>query len=135
MHDRCEHCPIALDQRCLGTTERFHHMCEAARSGDPDRIRYVVERSAIGDTQPPSLASRAVSFVSAVVGHVAAGLPQASEEDKAKRLAICQACENYDGGGCRACGCPGAGLAMKLGWADGRCPIEPPKWGPVEPAT
>ncbi len=51
----------------------------------------------------------------------------ASEEEQARRLAICHACESYEpvGDRCRDCGCY---LAWKTRIASQHCPLTPPKW-------
>ncbi|MDB5387662.1 MAG: phosphoribosyltransferase [Planctomycetaceae bacterium] len=51
-----------------------------------------------------------------------------------QRLAICQACEHFDRGRCKLCGCAcnkSNSLANKLSHASSQCPLNPPKWGPV----
>jgi len=66
------------------------------------------------------------------VTHVAAGMPRASEEEVARRFAICQGCEFFDGKACTKCGCPVVRekqFVSKLSWANERCPAG--KWGPV----
>lgn len=62
---------------------------------------------------------------------------RASEEDAAARLAICEACPmlrkktTIKGakGTCTQCGCL---MSEKVKLAGAFCPLEPPKWGPVE---
>lgn len=78
----------------------------------------------------PSLAKKAVNFVSSAAKHVAAGAPLASEEEVARRFAICQSCEFYDGKACEKCGCPVVRekkFLSKLSWANESCPVG--KWG------
>jgi hypothetical protein len=80
----------------------------------------------------PSLLQKAANFATASAKHIAAGAPQASEEEVARRFAICQTCEHYDGKACRKCGCPVVRerqFLSKLSWADSSCPVG--KWGPV----
>lgn len=75
-------------------------------------------------------AQKAVNFAKSAARHVAAGLPQASEEEVARRFAICQGCEHYDGRACKQCGCPVVRerkFLSKLSWAGESCPIG--KWG------
>lgn len=81
----------------------------------------------------PSLAQKAVNFAAAAAKHVAAGAPMASDEEVARRYAICQGCEHYDGKACAKCGCPvnrERAYLSKLSWADQSCPVG--KWGPAE---
>jgi len=80
----------------------------------------------------PSLATKAANFAASAAKHVAAGMPQATEEQVAARFAICQACEHFDGAACRQCGCPVVRkkkFLSKLSWAGESCPVG--KWGPV----
>ena len=81
---------------------------------------------------PPSLIQRAANFATSAAKHVAAGMPQATQEQIDARFAICQACEHYDSKACRLCGCPVArekAFVSKLSWANEKCPAG--KWGPA----
>ena len=81
----------------------------------------------------PGLLQKAANFASAAAAHVAAGMPQASQEQIDQRFAICQQCEHFDGKACRLCGCPVVreqAFVSKLSWANEKCPAG--KWGPVE---
>jgi hypothetical protein len=82
--------------------------------------------------QAPGLLRRVGNFAKALVHHVAAGRPRASEADQAARLAICRACpllvhETLLGEVCshQACGCS---IVEKSSWADQECPLTPPRW-------
>lgn len=80
----------------------------------------------------PSLLTKAANFAAAAASHVAAGMPKASDEEIARRFAICQACEHYDGKACSKCGCPivrERQFVSKLSWAGESCPAG--KWGPA----
>lgn len=80
----------------------------------------------------PSLLNKARNFATSAAKHVAAGMPQASDDEVARRFAICQACEHFDGKACRQCGCPivrEKRFVSKLSWANERCPVG--KWGPA----
>lgn len=84
-------------------------------------------RSTIG---PDGLLIKALNFASAVVAHAAAGMPEASPELKAARLAVCNGepgCPPCDqrlpGGTCAGCGCD---LDWAASWADKDCPLG--KW-------
>ena len=79
-----------------------------------------------------SLIQKARNLAVSAAKHVAAGMPQASEEEVARRFAICQGCEHFDGRACRKCGCPVVRerqFISKLSWAAESCPVG--KWGPV----
>jgi len=80
----------------------------------------------------PSLIQKAANFATSAAAHVAAGMPQATQEQIDARYAICQTCEHYDGRACRQCGCPVVrekAFISKLAWANEKCPVG--KWGPV----
>ena len=81
---------------------------------------------------PPSLLQKAANFAASAAAHVAAGMPQASQEQIDARFAICQGCEFFDGRACTKCGCPVVRekqFVSKLAWANEKCPVG--KWGPV----
>ena len=80
----------------------------------------------------PSLLQKAKNFATSAAAHVAAGMPQCSQEQIDARFAICQQCEHFDGRACRQCGCPVVRekqFVSKLSWANEKCPVG--KWGPV----
>jgi hypothetical protein len=77
-----------------------------------------------------SMLQKVRNFASSAAKHVAAGMPQATEEEVARRFAICQGCEHFDGKACRQCGCPVVRekkFLSKLSWANESCPVG--KWG------
>ena len=65
------------------------------------------------------------SFLELAVNHVLAGLPIAPPEEQSRRLAICQACDQFDPTAtrCKQCGCF---LILKASWAEQQCPLQ--KW-------
>lgn len=75
--------------------------------------------------EKPNLVARAKSFVTAVVRHVAAGRPVVSDDEKRRRLTICNACPEFSPltASCNLCGCR---LNTKAAWALESCPIG--KW-------
>ncbi len=82
----------------------------------------------------PSLTAMAGNLARAVGGVVSAAVHGeaivASEEEQARRLAICHACaEWYDPeqDRCRHGGC-GCFLSLKTRIASSHCPLDPPKW-------
>lgn len=117
----------------------------ARRGYTPEQVAACVisddgERLTVDETSPafprtrsgPSLLTKATNFAASAAKHVAAGMPQASEEEVARRYAICQGCEHFDGKACRQCGCPVVRekkFLSKLSWAGESCPVG--KWGPV----
>ena len=76
-----------------------------------------------------TLTQKAANFAASAAKHVAAGMPQCSDEERERRFAICQGCEFYDGKSCTKCGCPAVRerkFLSKLSWANERCPVG--KW-------
>ena len=103
-------------------------------SQDGDRITVDETHPAYPRLPKPGLTllQKAKNFAASAAAHVAAGMPQASEEEVARRFAICQACEHFDGRACRQCGCPVVRekkFLSKLSWANESCPVG--KWGPA----
>jgi hypothetical protein len=79
----------------------------------------------------PAFIAKAANFAKAAVKHVAAGAPMASEDEIARRHAICASCEFFTGTACAKCGCAvirEKQYLSKLSWADQSCPVG--KWGP-----
>lgn len=105
---KCGHCPLLAEEReCPG--QKNPRVCVRA---DPT-----------SELHDQGILRKIANFATAVVQHVAAGMPEASPEVKVARLAICQGCDEFNAGSCRLCGC---GLEVKAGWADQECPIG--KW-------
>jgi hypothetical protein len=100
--------------------------CPGQRNG---RVCYRADPTRPNHT--PGILRRILGFTVAAAQHVAAGMPTVTEAQKAARLAICQACDqfNADAGTCRKCGC---GMSTKAEWAGSACPLR--KWGPIEAA-
>jgi hypothetical protein len=76
----------------------------------------------------PTLVERAQRYAAALWRHAKDGLRITSAEEIARRLAICQNCPSgeFDGAGCRVCGCPvnstENSLRNKLAMASETCP-------------
>lgn len=84
----------------------------------------------------PGFLTKLKNFATAAAGHVAAGMPMASDEEIIRRHDICLTCEHLVDGACTQCGCPVSrvkGYVSKLSWADQECPAG--KWGkaPADP--
>lgn len=80
--------------------------------------------------EAPGFLAKVKNFAAAAAGHVAAGMPMASDEEIIRRHDICLTCEHLQNGACTHCGCPisrVAGYVSKLSWANEECPIG--KWG------
>jgi hypothetical protein len=124
--EKCPGCPLRGDDRpCVG--QNNGRACDLILSTSPDHIPGFDPV-----LRPPSMPSKIVEFIGAAAVHLFSGQPVVTPEIKAARLAICATCENHRDGHCQACGCPDSGLEVKAGWAEQRCPLEPPRWGPVE---
>jgi hypothetical protein len=82
----------------------------------------------------PGFLDKLRNFATAAAGHVAAGMPMASDEEIVRRHDICLGCEHLVDNACTQCGCPVArvrGYVSKLSWADSECPVG--KWGRATP--
>ena len=88
-------------------------------------------RAKLGEkVRVPGVVARAWDFAKNATRHVATGLKTVSDEERDRRLAICQGCEFFDQEKdlCKKCGCKGRMFRTKLSWADQKCPLTPPKW-------
>jgi hypothetical protein len=123
-----------LEARCRERSYTLDEVRACIVSEDGDRITVDETHPAYPRTPKPgvSLITKARNFAASAAKHVAAGMPQATEEQVAARFAICQGCEHFDGTACRQCGCPVVRekkFLSKLSWAGESCPVG--KWGPV----
>lgn len=112
--DAPEVCPYGITLQTIPTFDKVAYAKAIAKTG-------------------PSLIQKAANFATAAAKHVAAGAPLASDDEIARRFAICQGCEHYDGKACVKCGCPvkrEKAYLSKLSWADQSCPVG--KWGLAE---
>ena len=115
MRGKCGHCPLLTEDRdCPG--QRNTRVCERADTASPDHA--------------PGILQQIANFAVAATQHVAAGMPMASEEQKIARLTICRACDFFENGGCRLCGCS---MDIKAGWKEQSCPIG--KWLAISPES
>ena len=84
----------------------------------------------VENASPPSIVKQVSNFLTSTVSHVAQGMPQTSDLEQEKRMAICRECDKYsDNNGnprCMDCGCY---LKIKTSWAGESCPQN--KWLPV----
>lgn len=84
----------------------------------------------------PTMLDKARTLVRAMAAWQAAGRPVVSREIRKERLAICHACTHWNPSGnlgLGECGSPGCGCTkFKAYLATERCPLTPPKWGPVK---
>ena len=127
----CEWCPRirrGIDGACPAETLRHAAFCEFAKQDvegtiDPYQKGYIeyLCGTVVIPPPPPSLLTRAASFASAVVSHVAAGMPTVDEAEYQRRLALCPGCERT----CPHCGC---NMLVKMRWASQHCGAPEPKW-------
>jgi hypothetical protein len=128
--DEVRPCIVSEDGESITVDETHPAYPRAAKAGfvpakrlpPPDLTR----------TDAPSFLTKVRNFGASAAKHVAAGMPQASEDEVARRFAICETCEHFDGKACRLCGCPVVRqkqFLSKLSWAGESCPVG--KWGPV----
>jgi hypothetical protein len=131
---RCEGCPVPAAVACASASHPRY--CELNGMA-PGRWRDIIVANSLappavdgGAEDGPGFWGKAAGFAAAAISHVAAGCPTVSDEEKARRLAICGACENFDAehGSCRICGCA---MKLKASWALEKCPDTPPRWTAV----
>jgi hypothetical protein len=128
-------CRLAhLESRCRQRGYTLDEVRPCIVSEDGDQITVDETHPAYPRAAKPgvSLITKAANFATSAARHVAAGMPQATDEQVARRFAICQTCEQFDGTACRKCGCPVVRerqFVSKLSWANESCPVG--KWGPV----
>jgi hypothetical protein len=121
-----------LEQRCRERGYTLNEVRPCIVSEDGDTITVDETHADFPRTKPPGLLQKAKNFAASAARHVAAGMPQATQEQIDQRFAICQACELFDGKACTKCGCPVVRerqFVSKLSWANEKCPAG--KWGPV----
>lgn len=125
-------------------------ICEA-RGGVRLPTRYVCNGKEV-KAEPPkkeprriepkrTFAQKAATFAKSAARHVAAGMPQATDEQVAERFAICQVCPHFSAKGegqgeCAKCGCGlkavGVSGLNKLRWLGEKCPVG--RWKALPPA-
>ncbi len=76
-------------------------------------------------TSGPTLAEKIINLTVAGLKHVANGLKNVSDEEKAKIMEICSGCEvlNKNDNSCGNCGCF---VSVKAAWESEKCPLG--KW-------
>lgn len=122
----CEHCPCP--DICLARAA----WCEKLEADPADERfrRHIVGRSRVEAGYPPTLdqVGNALAAAGRVLKAAVCGAPiRVDAEEQARRLAICEACPEYDPEQkrCRKCGCVSA---LKRRLATEHCPLDPPRW-------
>ena len=119
--------------------QRFRWMCSDDNPNDNHRIkcreRMIAEATGAAQSYPSplELAGNVAGAIGRAVSAVMHGQPVlVTPEAKAARLAICEACPEFDPAQrrCRAAGC-GCFVDVKSGFATEACPIG--KWPAVSP--
>jgi hypothetical protein len=126
--------PKHLAARCRERGYTLDEVRPCIVSEDGDQITVDETHAAYPRAAKPgvSLITKARNFAASAARHIAAGAPQATDEQVAERFAICEGCEHFDGRACKKCGCPVVRekkFLSKLSWANESCPVG--KWGPV----
>lgn len=118
-------CPICDDGRCLACLAGGH-VRELAETS-PAHREIIRAKWEAAKAAPPGLIRAAANFLSAAARHVAHGMPTVSDDEKARRLAICGACDHFEPekSHCKICSC---WMDMKASWEDMQCPDKPPRW-------
>lgn len=121
----CETCPFRDSETTCWAMARGHRRtCRTSDPGHPDHIPGMREKLIrMTEGSFPPLATQAANLAGAVVRFVASGGEMATEEEKARRLAICHDCDRFEAGRCRECGCR---LVAKIAMASEHCPVG--KW-------
>ena len=123
---------------CVTSQDDDWVLVETSHPAYPSLSRVVGVPSAGEEAKPngdlsresPSFLTKVKNFATAAAGHVAAGMPMATDEEIIRRHDICLGCEHLVDNACTQCGCPISrvkGYASKLSWADSECPVG--KWG------
>lgn len=130
MTGRCGHCPIPPGLACRGQVAP--RLCQLTDPGHPDfDTRYgsalaaEAEAAASRPAEYPPVATQAANLAGSLWAWAVSGFSMASDEERARRLAICRACPQYDAEAvrCHLCGCYlGAKTSLKIE----HCPIN--KW-------
>jgi len=110
---KCEGCGLVTAPILPTSAAKVHCKCWPVEPYDPTR------------------AEQLANLLKATGEHVANKCAKVTPESRAERLAICEACELYDGKICRhkSCGCKirkAAGFIDKLTWESSKCPLG--KW-------
>lgn len=126
----CQNCP------CPDICLKRDIFCEwaATSPSNPIEIKAICERSRLGanpqPSQYPSSLVQAKNLWRSIKGFVASGGRLASKADRQKRTSLCVRCVHYDlkAKRCMVCGCA---TSAKVYIAADKCPLDPPRWGPI----
>jgi hypothetical protein len=133
--DEVRACIVSQDGDTITVDEAHGSYPHQPKPGFTPPQRTMPSQPDLARTDAPSFLTKVKNFTKAAVGHVAAGMPMASDEEIIRRHDICTACEFLQNDACTKCGCPvvrARKYVSKLSWADSECPVG--KWGKAEPA-
>lgn len=113
-------CPVYK----LRMTAKMHHDCQTNEGARKAFHIYRLQKE-MQEKEPegPGLLDMAKNFGKAAVAHVKTGMAHVSEEEKQRRLDICNLCDKKKGNRCSECGCL---LQIKTSWQSSECPLK--KW-------
>lgn len=125
---KCPDCPIA--GACVAERPDHRWACKFATGSDSERIWLANQSARVQGLPPPEyppLAQQAVNALKAAGRFVKSGLKTVGKAEYERRLAICEACDQYDAEKkrCRECGCR---TEYKLRMASEHCPLPEPRW-------
>lgn len=124
---KCGHCPVA-EGVCHG--ESVPRMCQLADPSHPDHDpRYAPLLVEQAKGVYPSPAGLVANFAADLWSWAVSGFMTTTEEERARRIAICESCEFFDPGPrrCKHLGC-GCFLDEAVKLKTKHCPLNPPKW-------
>jgi hypothetical protein len=142
LEDRCRERGYSLEEAmpCVFAQAGDEWTIDVDHKAYPRVPRIPVRPHAIAEEMPvrssPGFLEKVKNFAAAATGHVAAGMPMATDEEIIRRHDICLGCEHLQNNACTQCGCPVSrvrGYVSKLSWADQECPVG--KWGKEEPKS
>lgn len=141
-----QQCVVQTDCQCAGAGYCPRHRCE--KTPEWHRLcwtradyfqlwehgsgpgQYSDEPIAPPTPSEPGLIRKAWNLAAATAAFIADGMQTVDEVEFARRLAICDTCDQRQENRCRACGC---NLDLKARGRVMQCPLS--KWGPVPAAT
>lgn len=118
MDPKCAACPVAGDGECRA----YAHLCR--RMGEsPELYGPLVSRlNAAVEPTPPTAAEMAAGLARSLRDWAVSGFGLAGEE-AVRRMEICRACDHFEAGRCKLCGCF---LPLKTKLGTSKCPVG--KW-------
>ena len=131
MKDKCINCPLLNKPMACWSVEDGHGVpCEKLKPEsvqyNPKYVKFILEKSGV-ETTLPSFLEEVSNLAESTADYIKDGFIKATEAEQKRRMEICKACEMYEQGRCKSCGCF---LETKVRWRISSCPIE--KWSAEE---